>query len=211
MNNLFKSLWNIEKSLRVLKLFSIFIFSSLSMQGKEKINTNDTHPHGVTLSVSTNILNYINFATINAEIGLSFHKNIAITLSGKYNPFVYNKHTPEQVQNKRIAAALGIRYWPWFENSGWFLSSKLQGEVFNTGGYFLGKSATEGTRIGVGMGAGYAIMLSAHFNLEVGFGFWMGYENFTKYACPSCGKCLDEGRKMFILPNDLLLNFIYIF
>ena len=162
-------------------------------------------------SISTNTLDYINFLTFNIEGGISINKNTTLTLSGRYNPFIYNKWEIDQIQNKRLSAAIGIKYWPWFTNSSWFLSGKLQSELFNYGGSFLLKGAEEGYRIGGSVGIGYAIMLNSHFNLELGAGLWLGYEHYSRYACINCGKVVSRGNRFFTLPDNFQISIVYIF
>ena len=54
-------------------------------------------------------------------------------------------------------------------------------------------------------------MISPRFNLEVGAGVWAGYEFYTTYACPECGRVIGQGERPFVLPNELLLGLVYVF
>ena len=58
---------------------------------------------------------------------------------------------------------------------------------------------------------GYSKMLGKHLNLDMGIGFWTGYSRYVTYACPSCGRITDNGNKLFVLPNDLMVALSYIF
>jgi len=54
-------------------------------------------------------------------------------------------------------------------------------------------------------------MLSDHFNLEFGAGFWGGYKTYTVYSCPRCGRKIEEGKKWFICPNEAIVSIVYVF
>lgn len=54
-------------------------------------------------------------------------------------------------------------------------------------------------------------MLSKHFNLELGAGYWGGYEVFKAFNCQHCGIVVDAGEKYFLLPSDLTFAIAYVF
>lgn len=78
-------------------------------------------------------------------------------------------------------------------------------------GGLLGRETREGDRVGAGLYSGYSYMLSSHFNIEFGLGFWAGLDMYRKYSCPICGITVDSGRKAFILPDDLMISIVYVF
>ena len=47
--------------------------------------------------------------------------------------------------------------------------------------------------------------------LLFGIGVWGGMTRYTTYACPTCGTVTDNGKKVFILPDDVMVSLIYIF
>ena len=69
----------------------------------------------------------------------------------------------------------------------------------------------EGNRYGVGMYAGYSYMIFPHFNIEFGLGMWGGGGSYRSYSCPVCGITVEEGNKMFILPDDVMIALVYVF
>ena len=91
----------------------------------------------------------------------------------------------------------------------WF-SGKLQYQEYNTGG-IIDRSADEGDRYGVGVGAGYTYMIHPHLNMEFGIGLWGGYGTYVSYSCPSCGLTVGRGDGFFILPNDIMVSLSYVF
>lgn len=75
----------------------------------------------------------------------------------------------------------------------------------------MSKEAEEGDRFGAGIYAGYTHMLTKHFNVEFGLGVWSGMAVFRRYSCPVCGVTVAAGRKLFLLPDDLMISLAYVF
>ena len=78
-------------------------------------------------------------------------------------------------------------------------------------GGILSPQTEEGDRIGAGLYSGYTYMVSRHFNMEFGLGFWAGLDKYRKYSCPKCGLTLQQGDRAFILPDDLIVSLVYVF
>ena len=158
-------------------------------------------------SISTNVAGYANLLTLNAEGSVPVSRRWTVNAGLKYNPFAFGK---EKFRNKQQAYYAGMRYWPWHSYSGWWMSGKIQYQEFNAGG--LGRAETsEGDRLGLGLGAGFAYMVGKHFNVEFGASLRGGMEWFTTYSCPVCGDLELSGRKIFILPCDVIIAISYIF
>ena len=158
-------------------------------------------------SISTNVAGYANLLTLNAEGSVPVSRRWTVNAGLKYNPFAFGK---EKFRNRQQAYYAGMRYWPWHSYSGWWMSGKIQYQEFNAGG--LGRAETsEGDRVGLGLGAGFAYMVGKHFNVEFGASLWGGMEWFTIYSCPVCGDLELSGRKIFILPCDVIIAISYIF
>lgn len=181
----------------VIILLSVFVASGAGAQ---------------EISVSTNTLGYLNLGTINMEASLGVARHWTLNLDLKYNPFTFpgREGVADQMQSRQRTVAIGGRFWPWHILSGWWLAGKAQYQEFNVGGLTEAETR-EGDRIGGGLTGGYTYMISPHFNIEAGAGFWAGHEVFTVYACPECGRKVDSGEKTFILANDLILGLVYVF
>ena len=164
------------------------------------------------MSVSTNVLGYAELGTMSLETSWGFARHWTANAGLRYNPFTFpgREGIADSMQFRQRAAALGARYWPWHIYSGWWLAGKAQWQEYNRGG--LTEAVTyEGDRVGGGISGGYTYMLSPHFNFEVGAGLWAGYEFYTQYACPTCGRIVDSGEKAFVLPNEVILGLVYVF
>ena len=161
------------------------------------------------LSISTNVLDYANMGTLNAGMAYGFARHWSVGGVVKYNPFTWRDGRSERQCRQRSISA-GARYWPWYVYSGWWFEGGLRCQEYNVGG-FESSRTTEGERFGVALRAGYAYMLSPHFNVEAGLGVWAGHDIYTAYCCPTCGDVLERGEKNFILPSDIILTFSYIF
>ena len=135
----------------------------------------------------------------------------SITAGVRYNPFTFNEGDADrQIQYRQQSYAIGFRFWPWHTYSGWWMAGKVRYQEYNHGG-ILSREAEEGDRVGFGLYAGYTYMVSRHFNVEFGVGIWTGMSWYRRYTCPSCGLTVAEGKKWFLLPDDMMISLSYVF
>jgi len=160
-------------------------------------------------SVSTNVLDYVNMGTLNVDASYGFSRHWSVVAGVKYNPFTWGEGDSTR-QNRQRSLSAGARYWPWYVYSGWWIEGSLRWKEYNVGG-FKSSETTEGNKFGPGVKAGYSYMLNSHFNIEAGAGVWAAYDKYVVYACPTCGKVVDGGAKVFILPADIVLSVSFIF
>ncbi|MDD6254075.1 MAG: DUF3575 domain-containing protein [Bacteroidales bacterium] len=162
-------------------------------------------------SLSTNIVGYANFLTMNLEASCPVARHWNLYAGTKYNPFTFNLGKgKESARNRQQAYYAGVRYWPWNVYSGWWVAGKLQYQEYSSGGIFS-RRTREGDRAGLALGGGYAYMIGKHFNIEFGAMLWSGVDFFTSYSCPVCGSIESSGRKVFVLPSDIIVALSYIF
>ena len=160
-------------------------------------------------SVSTDLLGYAALGTMNLDVSYALSRRWSLTAGVRYNPFSFSSDN-EQFQLRQQSYAIGARLWPWHIWSGWWFASKLRYQEYNIGGIFSPETE-EGDRLGAGLYAGYTYMVSSHFNLEFGLGFWAGADKYRRYSCPECGITVDEGDRGFILPDDVMVSLVYVF
>lgn len=162
-------------------------------------------------AISSNILQYANMLTLNAEASVSVSRHISFDAGVLYNPFRFKAgHDRHDFNNRQRAFYGGVRYWPWHVYSGWWFSGHAKYQEYNNGG--LRRLETrEGDRYGAGVSFGYTYMLASFLNLEMGAGVWGGIDNYRIYSCPVCGETIGSGRKAFILPDSLTLALSFIF
>lgn len=164
-----------------------------------------------TWAVSSNIAGAANYGTLNVEGSMALGKHWNISAGAKYNPFSFSKDGEDGALRKmQRSISAGARYWPWHVYSGWWIASKLQYQEYNFAG-FDSPGSTEGDRFGALLGAGYSYMLSKWLNVELGFGFWGGYDSFRSYDCPTCGVTTEKGRRFFLKGEDIILALCIIF
>lgn len=161
------------------------------------------------LSVSTNLADYADFGTLNAEVSYGVSRHWSVNVGAKYNPFIF-RPDGETLRRCQRSLSTGARYWPWHIFSGWWLSGLVRWQEYSMGGV-VSPQTSEGDRFGAGVGVGYTYMLSPKLNLDFGAGVWSGYDAFTVYSCPDCGRKISEGGKIFFLPSDILVSLSYIF
>ena len=116
------------------------------------------------------------------------------------------------VYNKQATVNAGVRYWPWYVFSGWWVGAKVRYTDFDHCGILLPKNYV-GQSIGAGLSAGYTWMLNKHLNLEVGAGIWGGrhleYEVYRRSALRK--QLLDEGARNFYGLDDVAVTLMYVF
>ncbi len=169
------------------------------------------------MSVSTNLLEYLNFGTINGEFGLSISPKWSIYLQGRFNPFTFGSENgamsdgySRQMQRRQVSAFAGARYWFWYTNSGWFVSSHAGFIRYNTGGIFK-NDTYQGDAYGLTLGGGYSLMISRRLNLDFGMGIMAGYTSYIKYMCPGCGRVVGEEKRLYIAPDNFLVQLSVLF
>ena len=162
-------------------------------------------------SVSTNLVDYASLGTLNIEASAGIARRMTAVASVRVNPWTFHKGDPaRQMQNRNQTYAAGIRYWPWHIYSGWWISTTAQYQEYNFGGIFSQRTE-EGDAFGLGVGAGYSLMVHENLNLDFGLSIWGGQKSYIAYACPSCGRITDKGSKWFVMPNELRVAIQYIF
>lgn len=162
-------------------------------------------------SVSTDLVDYLNLGTLNAEASVAAGRHITANVSVRVNPWTFHKGIPgHQLQNRHQTYAAGIRWWPWNVFSGWWVGCKAQYQEYNRGG-ILRQRTEEGDAFGLGLSAGYSLMIHPNINLDFGLGGWTGQKVYTEYACPHCGKITGSGTRWFVLPNELTVALMFTF
>ena len=160
-------------------------------------------------ALATNVLDYANYGTLNAEGSMAVGRHWSATAVAKYNPFLYSRDGEPLSARQQLYGA-GLRYWPWHVYSGWWAGTRLQYQEYNRGG-IRDRATDEGDRVGLGISGGYSYIIKPHLNLEVGLGFWGGYDRYVTYSCPVCGFTEQSGERAFLLPNDWMLSLLYVF
>lgn len=171
--------------------------------------------HAQYWSVMTNLVDYLNLGTVNAEVDRSLGRHITLGVHGRYNNWSFNTQDPaNQLQNRKASVAAVMRVYPWHIYSGWFFTSRLQYQEYNRTRFLWGtpRNATEeGDAFGAGLGMGFDYMVHENVNLELGAGAWAGYRTWTAYDCPRCGLITGSGSGAFILPDNVFISVQYIF
>lgn len=173
------------------------------------------------VSLSTNLLDWANLGTANLQAGVSCSRHLTLQAGLRYNNWNFGSvEKGNPFQNRARSAALGMRYWPWNVYSSWWFGARMQLEEYNRGGLFRRMKTEEGVAAGLGAGVGYSWMVSDHWNLDLGLGFWAGRAWYTQYRCPRCGRVLyfEDGHpvrdvwKWFLLPSgDWQVSLTYVF
>lgn len=162
------------------------------------------------VAVGTNLADYASLGTLNVSADYGVARHWTIVANARYNPFSFENSEALEVRARQRAGAVGVRFWPWHIYSGWWMAGKIQYQEYSRTG-IRSTSSEEGDRAGGSLSAGYSYMISPHWNLNIGVGVWSGYDRYTVYECARCGRKVDSGTKTFLLPNDILMSFSYVF
>ena len=170
-----------------------------------------TPSYGQKFSVSTDLVGYAALGTFNIDVSYAFSRHWSVEAGARYNPFTFHEGDPErQFQYRQQSYSVGARLWPWHIWSGWWFASKMRYQEYNAGG-IISRETQEGDRFGIGLYSGYTYMVSEHFNVEFGLGLWGGVDLYKRYSCPTCGFTTAEGKKGFVLPDDIKISLAYVF
>ena len=117
-------------------------------------------------SVQTNLLDYLALGTLNAEVGMSVSQHFSIFAGGRFNPWEFKAGDPEViVRNQQQTAYLGMRYWTWYVNSGFWAGIKAQYLNFSNTGIW--REALKEGRGGIGGGlSAYGQAFAQHHGLQ---------------------------------------------
>lgn len=164
------------------------------------------------VTLGTNVIQWADLGSINLEGSLAVSQHVSLHMGGRYNPFYFQRGTENQFQNRKRGAWMGTRFWTWYVNSGWFFQAKAQWQEYN---YYLPGMTNvkeEGDRFGGGLAAGYALMITDHFNIEFGISVWGGMQIYNEDLLPEMGRRVTAGaKKGFILPDDVSVTLVYVF
>lgn len=165
------------------------------------------------IQFGTNMLGMVGTGTLNVNAEYAVARHWTVSVGAKYNPFTMDRYqdgVQSRMQLRQRSLSAGVRWWPWYVYSGWWVMWKAQAQEYNWGG-IISPQTEEGQRYGLGLTAGYAMMLSPHWNVDFGLGAWGGVRKYVVYSCPTCGRKIDSGVGAFVLPNDLLIGLSYVF
>lgn len=187
-----------NKTTIILFIASICLFAQASAKAQH-------------FAIQTNVVQWANLGTVNVATGISLSRHFSAEAGFRYNPFTFQKSSGLTIKNQQISAYTGIRYWPWYVFSGWWISGRGQWEKFSDTGLWR-YALNEGSRAGIVLSAGYTWMINKKINIEFGIGGWGGrYIDHTLYHCPSCMEIRESGPGGFIALDDLSVSFVYIF
>ncbi len=163
------------------------------------------------VAVSTNALDWLNYGTVNLNVGMDVSRHFSVEAGARYNPWSFNRKSGLSVWNRQVTAFAGVRYWPWYIFSGWWIAARCQYSDFSNTGVWR-YALDEGKALGASLSFGYTLMLSRHFNMEFGAGVWGGQLlEHSLYHCPRCMKVRESGPRAFIKLDNISVSVMYVF
>ena len=179
-------------------------------------------------AVAANAADALALGTFSVEGSAAVGRHWSVVAGVRWNPWTYRRQVPawglndgwydgvfkeptsRQVQDRKQVYAAGVRWWPGSVYAGWWIGGKGQYEEYNRGGVFS-RRTEEGDAFGAALSGGYSLALREDWRVDFGLGVWGGWKKYRAFACPSCGKVVDEGGKWFVLPNELILSLVFVF
>lgn len=162
-------------------------------------------------ALSTNLVEWANFGTINADAGLSVAQHFSLHAGAKFNPWSFHTKSGMQIYNKQTTAYFGARYWPWYVYSGWWIGARVRFMDFSETGVLRPK-LFEGKSLGAGVLFGYTWMIHEHFNIEIGGGLWGGrHLEYNRYRTPARRDILSSCPRNFAFVDELSVSLMYVF
>ena len=167
--------------------------------------------------VSTNLVDWAWFGTINGEAQFSVSRRLSLDANAKYNNWTFkNDIITERMRTAQRTFAAGLRFWPWYVYSGWWVGAKAQYQEYSRGGLFKVLEKEEGNAFGLALSGGYSVQIKRWLDIDFGLGVWGGMTDYVLWqldgaSCPACGRRIDQGSKFFVLPNEVYVSIAFIF
>jgi len=182
------------------RIISVIVLSLITLQS-----------FGQQFTVSTNGIDWLNLGTINAKASVSFARNFTAEIGGKYNGWSFTKKSSGLlIENRQTSFSAGVRYWPWYVNSGWWVALKGQYKYYRMTGLWR-YAVNESKGVGASVSGGYAFMVTPHFNIDLGLGVWGGrLLDYNLYHCPRCMELRESGARNFIDLDEISVSFVFI-
>lgn len=165
-----------------------------------------------TFSVGANALELANFGTLSLQAGAAVSQHFSVVTEARLNPWQFHSGKRDiLVRNQQTTAGAGLRYWPWYVNSGWWIEGKGQYQKFSRTGVWR-PALEEARAVGAALGFGYTLMLNEHLNIEFGASGWAGrYLEYNLYCCPDCMDIRDSGPRGFLAADTVYCSIMYVF
>lgn len=168
------------------------------------------------LDVSTNLFDWLDFATINFDASIPVSRHITVQVGGKFNgwEFKNSEGSDSLTKNQQQSVSAGVRYWPWGTYSKLWICSKLQYCEYSETGVWR-RALDEGKAVGAGLSMGYLWRIGNHLGIDLGGGFWGG--RLLEHALYNCPDPIERdsprecGAKNFIAINDLTISVHWLF
>ncbi len=121
-------------------------------------------------AVSTNLVDAIASFTLDLDGQFTMSRNF----SGEadFKKTIYGKKNNQYQTIDQFSVAAGMRWWPWYSLSGWFVGGGLMyeyGQSFN-----VSTVNSKNHSVGVYAKGGHSFMLLQHLNVDLGIALWAG-------------------------------------
>ncbi|MCF0172629.1 MAG: DUF3575 domain-containing protein [Bacteroidales bacterium] len=190
---------------------AILLSPYISTADETEVKTTSGYESG-TVAISSNIMSWLNLATLNAEAQYLVDGTTSVKAGVKYNPFSYGSCSRcgrKGVQEKFLTPSVGIVRW---------LDAPFTGPYATVGALFstynvwnvLSEKSFQGRLGGITAGGGYYWGISRQWRASLGLEIMAFYHNTSYYDAPRCGMPLGSRRGVSAFPSDIRLGVSYI-
>ncbi len=182
----------ISRMKRLLIVFSFLLLIALPGRGQ-------------IVAIQTNAVDLAALGTLNLQAQISFAQNFSAYVDGRINPWRFGA-ADNPVQMKFRKASVGVRYWPWYVYSGWWVSASVQWSSYDRHNIFNTPNVVASHGMGGGLSAGYSFMLHKNLNLDVGGG--VCYTRYRSYVVNNLPD--NKGTQSFFEPDFISVSLVYV-
>lgn len=145
--------------------------------------------------------------TSNLEVSMSVADRATLHLPVMYNPWKFEENSRFQ----QLTAMPGVRLWKDKAYFGAFASAFAIASRFHMGGFFGHKYRYDGNMFGIGVGGGYAYLLSKRWNIEFELGVGFVRADYDKCAWQENSRRYESVLGFKLVPAKLDISVMYLF
>lgn len=157
-----------------------------------------------TLAAKTS-LTMLATLTPNVELSYKVADHVTLHLPFLYNPWILKENSRFQ----QVTVQPGARYWTKRVYMGYFISSAALISRFHVGGWIDKKYRYDGKYFGLGIGGGYAWVLSNRLNLEAELMVGAVYADYRKCWWQRASRVFEEPKGLRIIPAKVDISLVY--
>lgn len=175
------------------------------------------------LSVGVNVAELANLGTLNVSLGYAVSRHWSVELEGRVNPFSFTvlddaarhedvaRNVNRGAFNRVESVSLGVRWWPWYFESGAWVGLRARGASYDRAGFIYGKERCKGVGFGACVGGGWALMLSKDLSLDFGILGWAGWRSERVFPDFFYEDKYSNREGFFVSLDEVMVSLVFCF